>query len=115
MHACACTTIFPTSMQYFQSALALQMMMKSMLVSGNIVVAVVVLHKWLNIDAGYGDSDFSTANDCQLQGPWKRKCTIQFMIVTQFVAPSRVNDQYLTNVVLKINVKFRWDELLDVN
>jgi hypothetical protein len=28
----------------------------------------VVPHKWLNIDAGYGDSDFSTANDSQLQG-----------------------------------------------
>ncbi|CAM0880911.1 unnamed protein product [Alopecurus aequalis] len=38
-------------------------------------------------------------------GPWKRKCLSEFGIVTQCVAPMRVNDQYLTNVLLKINAK----------
>ncbi|PAN31358.1 hypothetical protein PAHAL_5G413400 [Panicum hallii] len=38
-------------------------------------------------------------------GPWKRKCLAEFGIVTQCVAPTRVNDQYLTNVLLKINAK----------
>ncbi|VAH60215.1 unnamed protein product [Triticum turgidum subsp. durum] len=38
-------------------------------------------------------------------GPWKRKCLADFGIVTQCVAPTRVNDQYLTNVLLKINAK----------
>ncbi|VAH60230.1 unnamed protein product [Triticum turgidum subsp. durum] len=36
---------------------------------------------------------------------WKRKCLADFGIVTQCVAPTRVNDQYLTNVLLKINAK----------
>jgi eukaryotic translation initiation factor 2C len=42
-------------------------------------------------------------------GPWKKKCLAgEFGIVTQCVAPSsrvRVNDQYLTNLLLKINAK----------
>lgn len=38
-------------------------------------------------------------------GPWKRKCLSEFGIVTQCIAPTRVNDQYLTNVLLKINAK----------
>jgi len=39
-------------------------------------------------------------------GPWKKKCLAEFGIVTQCVAPPpRVNDQYLTNVLLKINAK----------
>ncbi|XP_062208482.1 protein argonaute 4A [Phragmites australis] len=38
-------------------------------------------------------------------GPWKKKCLAEFGIVTQCVAPTRVNDQYLTNVLLKINAK----------
>uniref|UniRef100_A0A2P2LXH8 Argonaute 4 family protein n=1 Tax=Rhizophora mucronata TaxID=61149 RepID=A0A2P2LXH8_RHIMU len=40
-----------------------------------------------------------------LQGPWKRKNLAEFGIVTQCIAPQRVNDQYLTNVLLKINAK----------
>jgi len=40
-----------------------------------------------------------------LYGPWKRKCLAEFGIVTQCIAPMRVNDQYLTNVLLKINAK----------
>ncbi|CAM0907115.1 unnamed protein product [Alopecurus aequalis] len=40
-----------------------------------------------------------------LPGPWKRKCLVEFGIVTQCLAPTRVNDQYLNNVLLKINVK----------
>ncbi|KAI0520070.1 hypothetical protein KFK09_007535 [Dendrobium nobile] len=40
-----------------------------------------------------------------IYGPWKRKCLAEFGIVTQCIAPIRVNDQYLTNVLLKINAK----------
>ncbi|KAL6979305.1 Protein argonaute-4 [Sarracenia purpurea var. burkii] len=40
-----------------------------------------------------------------LYGPWKRKNLSDFGIVTQCIAPTRVNDQYLTNVLLKINAK----------
>ncbi|KAJ0083479.1 hypothetical protein Patl1_30201 [Pistacia atlantica] len=40
-----------------------------------------------------------------LYGPWKRKNLAEFGIVTQCIAPMRVNDQYLTNVLLKINAK----------
>ncbi|KAK8498367.1 hypothetical protein V6N12_032919 [Hibiscus sabdariffa] len=40
-----------------------------------------------------------------LYGPWKRKNLAEFGIVTQCMAPTRVNDQYLTNLLLKINAK----------
>ncbi|XP_068658770.1 protein argonaute 4B-like [Aristolochia californica] len=40
-----------------------------------------------------------------IYGPWKRKCLSQFGVVTQCIAPQKVNDQYLTNVLLKINAK----------
>ncbi|KAF8113373.1 hypothetical protein N665_0050s0031 [Sinapis alba] len=39
-------------------------------------------------------------------GPWKKKNLIEHGIVTQCIAPtSKINDQYLTNVLLKINAK----------
>ncbi|KAJ4795105.1 Argonaute family protein [Rhynchospora pubera] len=40
-----------------------------------------------------------------LLDPRKRKCLADFGIVPQCLAPSRVNDQYLTNLLLKINAK----------
>lgn len=40
-----------------------------------------------------------------LYGPWKKKNLSEYGIVTQCIAPMRVNDQYLTNVLLKINAK----------
>ncbi|KAL5583098.1 hypothetical protein UlMin_015540 [Ulmus minor] len=40
-----------------------------------------------------------------LYGPWKRKNLSEHGIVTQCIAPTRVNDQYVTNVLLKINAK----------
>ncbi|XP_071732448.1 protein argonaute 4-like [Rutidosis leptorrhynchoides] len=40
-----------------------------------------------------------------LYGPWKKKNLADYGIVTQCIAPTRVNDQYLTNVLLKINAK----------
>ncbi|XP_062171432.1 protein argonaute 4-like [Alnus glutinosa] len=40
-----------------------------------------------------------------LYGPWKRKNLAEYGIVTQCMAPTRVNDQYLTNLLLKINAK----------
>ncbi|KAJ0238727.1 Protein argonaute 9 [Hirschfeldia incana] len=39
-------------------------------------------------------------------GPWKKKNLSELGIVTQCIAPTpRINDQYLTNVLLKINAK----------
>ncbi|XP_021776500.1 protein argonaute 4B-like [Chenopodium quinoa] len=43
--------------------------------------------------------------NCEVYGPWKKKCLADFGIVTQCMAPTRVNDQYLTNLLLKINAK----------
>ncbi|POO01470.1 Exonuclease/helicase-like [Trema orientale] len=43
--------------------------------------------------------------NCDLYGPWKKKNLSEYGIVTQCIAPTRVNDQYLTNVLLKINAK----------
>ncbi|XP_030520851.1 protein argonaute 4-like [Rhodamnia argentea] len=40
-----------------------------------------------------------------LYGPWKKKNLAEHGIVTQCIAPMKVNDQYLTNVLLKINAK----------
>ncbi|XP_015881205.3 protein argonaute 16 [Ziziphus jujuba] len=40
-----------------------------------------------------------------IYGPWKKKCLSDFGIVTQCISPSKINDQYLTNVLLKINSK----------
>ncbi|XP_022728690.1 protein argonaute 4-like [Durio zibethinus] len=40
-----------------------------------------------------------------LYGPWKRKNLGHFGIVTQCMAPTRFNDKYLTNLLLKINAK----------
>ncbi|XVF68614.1 hypothetical protein PTKIN_Ptkin11bG0015700 [Pterospermum kingtungense] len=40
-----------------------------------------------------------------LYGPWKRKNLAEFGVVTQCMSPTRVNDQYLTNIILKINAK----------
>ncbi|KAL8545007.1 hypothetical protein ACS0TY_005275 [Phlomoides rotata] len=43
--------------------------------------------------------------NCDIYGPWKRKNLSDFGVVTQCLAPGRVNDQYLTNLMLKINAK----------
>ncbi|KAH6814845.1 Argonaute family protein [Perilla frutescens var. frutescens] len=40
-----------------------------------------------------------------LYGPWKKKNLSDLGVVTQCIAPTRVNDQYLTNLMLKINAK----------
>ncbi|XP_047325590.1 protein argonaute 4A [Impatiens glandulifera] len=40
-----------------------------------------------------------------LYGPWKKRALADYGIVTQCIAPIRINDQYLTNVLLKINAK----------
>ncbi|GJY98740.1 argonaute 4A-like protein, partial [Tanacetum coccineum] len=40
-----------------------------------------------------------------IYGPWKRKCLVELGIVTQCIAPLKINDQYLTNLLLKINAK----------
>ncbi|RDX95578.1 Protein argonaute 4A, partial [Mucuna pruriens] len=41
-----------------------------------------------------------------IYGPWKRKSLVEVGIVTQCIAPVKLNDQYITNVLLKINAKF---------
>ncbi|XP_022930861.1 protein argonaute 16-like [Cucurbita moschata] len=40
-----------------------------------------------------------------IYGPWKKKCLCDFGIVTQCISPTKINDQYITNVLLKINSK----------
>ncbi|MCD7465547.1 Protein argonaute 4A [Datura stramonium] len=41
----------------------------------------------------------------ELYGPWKKRNLSDLGIVTQCIAPTKINDQYLTNVLLKINAK----------
>ncbi|KAK8957283.1 Protein argonaute 4A [Platanthera zijinensis] len=42
-----------------------------------------------------------------IYGPWKKKCLSNLGVINQCIAPTRaVNDQYFTNVLLKINAKF---------
>ncbi|KAK4492323.1 hypothetical protein RD792_003126 [Penstemon davidsonii] len=45
--------------------------------------------------------------NCDLYGPWKRKNLSEFGVVTQCMSPPPrgVNDQYLTNLMIKINAK----------
>nr|GMD81033.1 protein argonaute 16-like [Ipomoea batatas] len=40
-----------------------------------------------------------------IYGPWKKKSLTDVGIVTQCVSPTKINDHYLTNVLLKINTK----------
>lgn len=44
---------------------------------------------------------------CSLQilGPWKRKCLCEAGVATQCISPLKITEQYLTNVLLKINSK----------
>ncbi|XP_057422673.1 protein argonaute 4-like [Lotus japonicus] len=41
----------------------------------------------------------------ELYGPWKKKNLANEGVATQCIAPTRINDQYITNVLLKINAK----------
>ncbi|KAK2443088.1 Protein argonaute 16 [Trifolium repens] len=43
--------------------------------------------------------------NCDIYGPWKRKCLSEVGVVTQCISPLKITDQYLTNVLLKINSK----------
>ncbi|KAI4991321.1 hypothetical protein ZWY2020_039692 [Hordeum vulgare] len=44
--------------------------------------------------------------NCDIYGPWKKKNLHEMGIVTQCIVPStKMNDQYFTNVLLKINAK----------
>ncbi|KAK9155508.1 hypothetical protein Sjap_002988 [Stephania japonica] len=43
--------------------------------------------------------------NCDIYGPWKMKNLHEMGIVTQCISPVKINDQYLTNVLLKINSK----------
>ncbi|PIA63772.1 hypothetical protein AQUCO_00201245v1 [Aquilegia coerulea] len=42
---------------------------------------------------------------CNIYGPWKKKNLHEMGIITQCLSPTEINDQYLTNVLLKINSK----------
>ncbi|KNA14750.1 hypothetical protein SOVF_104790, partial [Spinacia oleracea] len=41
----------------------------------------------------------------EIYGPWKMKALTEHGFITQCMAPVRVNEQYLTNLLLKINAK----------
>lgn len=43
--------------------------------------------------------------NCDIYGPWKKKNLADFGIVNQCMCPLRVNDNYLGNIMLKINAK----------
>ncbi|XP_074321214.1 protein argonaute 4A-like isoform X2 [Silene latifolia] len=47
----------------------------------------------------------SDRKNSDIYGPLKKKCLVDLGVVTQCIAPKRLNDQYLTNVLLKINAK----------
>lgn len=47
----------------------------------------------------------SDRKNSEIYGPWKRKCLTMFGIINQCLAPMRVDDNYLGNVLLKINAK----------
>lgn len=40
-----------------------------------------------------------------ITGPWKRKCLVDLGIVTQCIAPIKIDHQYVTNMLMKINAK----------
>ncbi|KAG0495504.1 hypothetical protein HPP92_000195 [Vanilla planifolia] len=40
-----------------------------------------------------------------IYGPWKKKNLHEMGVVTQCISPTRITEQYLTNVLLKINTK----------
>ncbi|KAL7614483.1 hypothetical protein Lser_V15G06694 [Lactuca serriola] len=40
-----------------------------------------------------------------IYGPWKRKCLVDLGIVTQCIAPIKIDHQYVTNMLMKINAK----------
>ncbi|KAD4179068.1 hypothetical protein E3N88_27659 [Mikania micrantha] len=42
---------------------------------------------------------------CDLYGPWKKMCLSDHGIPTQCMCPLKITDQYLTNLLLKINSK----------
>ncbi|MED6176390.1 Protein argonaute 4A, partial [Stylosanthes scabra] len=41
----------------------------------------------------------------EIYGPWKRRNLADEGVATQCIAPTKINDQYITNVLLKINAK----------
>ncbi|XP_003598353.2 protein argonaute 4A [Medicago truncatula] len=45
------------------------------------------------------------SRNCNIYGPWKRRCLVDEGIATQCIAPTKINDHYIINVLLKINAK----------
>uniref|UniRef100_A0A803LTC3 Argonaute 4 n=1 Tax=Chenopodium quinoa TaxID=63459 RepID=A0A803LTC3_CHEQI len=48
---------------------------------------------------------FADRKNSEIYGPWKKKALLELGVVSQCLAPQRVNEQYLTNLLLKINAK----------
>lgn len=48
---------------------------------------------------------FFLRENSDIYGPWKKKNLAEIGIVIQCIVPTRINDQYLTNVLPKINLK----------
>uniref|UniRef100_A0A803LZQ5 Argonaute 4 n=1 Tax=Chenopodium quinoa TaxID=63459 RepID=A0A803LZQ5_CHEQI len=48
---------------------------------------------------------FADRKNSEIYGPWKKKALVELGVVSQCLAPQRVNEQYLTNLLLKINAK----------
>ncbi|KAF8008162.1 hypothetical protein BT93_K1987 [Corymbia citriodora subsp. variegata] len=40
-----------------------------------------------------------------IYGPWKKRCLVDLGVATQCLSPFKINDQYLTNLLLKVNSK----------
>ncbi|BAT89437.1 hypothetical protein VIGAN_06039000 [Vigna angularis var. angularis] len=43
--------------------------------------------------------------NCDIYGPWKKKCLSEIGVATQCISPVKITDQYLNNILLKINSK----------
>ena len=64
----------------------------------NMVSLSLFFNKLMNVNVKFFSRNFP--------GPWKRRNLVEEGIVTQCIAPTpKINDQYLTNVLLKINAK----------
>uniref|UniRef100_A0A803LTC2 Argonaute 4 n=1 Tax=Chenopodium quinoa TaxID=63459 RepID=A0A803LTC2_CHEQI len=48
---------------------------------------------------------FADRKNSEIYGPWKKKALLELGVVSQCLAPQRANEQYLTNLLLKINAK----------
>jgi len=57
---------------------------------------------------------FSSYDHLSTLGPWKKKCLSEIGVVTQCISPVKITDQYLNNVLLKINSKVTEYFMIDI-